>query len=56
MPIAKCFPVGAVDFPSAVGIGLKVPALIPEADVHEPEPKRMGCSLILMSGANTTSL
>src|SRR6267378_1076227 len=56
MPSAKRLPVGAIDLPSGVGIGLvKVPVMTPVTAVHVPEPKRMGCVLILMSGAKTNS-
>src|SRR6266404_5812747 len=56
MPIAKRFPVGAIDLPSGVGIGfVNVPVITPVTAVHVPEPKRIGCVLILMSGAKTNS-
>src|SRR6185437_10722076 len=54
MPSAKRLPVGGMVLPSPIGIGwLNVPVMTPVAVVHDPAPKRIGCSLILMSGAYT---
>ena len=51
IPIAKRLPVGGIDLPSAIGIGLEnVPVMTPVTAVHVPEPKRMGCSLISIWG------
>src|SRR6266571_2791022 len=56
MPIAKRFPVGAMVLPSPAGIGrVNVPVITPVTAVHVPEPKRIGCTLIVMSGAKTKS-
>jgi hypothetical protein len=39
-----------------VGIGfVNVPDITPDTAVHVPEPKRIGCTLILRSGAKTNS-
>src|SRR5712691_3050132 len=54
MPIANRFPVGAIVLPSPIGIGrVNVPVITPVTAVHVPEPKRIGWTLILMSGAKT---
>ena len=56
MPIAKRFPVGAMVLPSPAGIGrVNVPVMTPVTPVQEPEPKRIGCTLMVMSGAKTKS-
>src|SRR2546422_8445452 len=51
IPIAKRLPVGGMLVPSGRGIGrVKVPAMTPVTAVQLPEPKRIGCTLIVMSG------
>lgn len=49
---ANRFPVGSMNFPPPIGMGLvKVPVITPVTDVQSPDPKRIGCTLIAMSGA-----
>src|SRR5438094_1041819 len=56
MPMAKRLPVGAMVLPSPPGIGrVKVPVITPVTAVHVPDPKRMGWTLMVMSGAKTKS-
>lgn len=48
----KRLPVGWMNFPSPIGMGLvKVPVITPVTVVQDPEPKRIGWILIAMSGA-----
>src|SRR5881409_4443940 len=54
MGMANRLPVGAIVPPSGVGIGrVKVPVITPVTAVQLPEPNRIGCTLISMSGPQT---
>src|SRR5213594_1546873 len=45
-----------MNLPSPVGMGfVNVPVITPATAVQVPEPKRMGCTLIVISGAKTKS-
>jgi hypothetical protein len=52
MPMAKRFPVGGILVPPGRGMGrVKVPVMTPVTAVQLPEPNRMGCTLMVISGA-----
>ena len=56
MPIAKCLPVGGMTRPSGIGMGrVNVPVMTPVTAVQLPEPKRIGCVLMVMSGAKANN-